>query len=69
MNWYKKYDENKRSLLKQADIVLEDKDYNAEETKGMYNIIANHIFSQSKKYINSEADKYGDILQDLKEMM
>ena len=51
MNWYKKYDENKRNLLKQADIVLEDKDYNAEETKGMYNIIANHIFSQSKKYI------------------
>ena len=51
------------------DIVLEDKDYNAEETKGMYNIIANHIFSQSKKYINSEANKYGDILQDLKEMM
>lgn len=69
MNWYKKYDENKRNLLKQADIVLEDKDYNAEETKGMYNIIANHIFSQSKKYINIEANKYGDILQDLKEMM
>ena len=69
MNWYKKYNEEKREILKQADVVLTDKDYTAEETRLIYNTITNHIFSQSKKSISSETNKFVDFLNDFKNEM
>lgn len=66
MNWYKKYDEKKRKLLKEADLILEDKEYNVDETKKIYDTIVAHIFSQSKNNISNETNKFIDILQDFK---
>lgn len=66
MNWYKKYDEEKRKLLKEADLILEDKEYNVDETKKIYDTIVAHIFSQSKNNISNETNKFIDILQDFK---
>lgn len=69
MNWYRKYNKEKRERLKQADVVLKDKDYTAEETRLMYSAVTNHIFSQSKKQISNETNKYADFLEDFKNEM
>lgn len=69
MNWYKKYNEEKRELLKQADVILENKDYDPNETGKIYNLLATHIFSQSKKNMSDERNKYIDFLEDFKKEM
>lgn len=69
MNWYQKYNQDKKELLKQADVILEDKEYNAEATGKLYNSVTNHIFSQSKKIISSETQKYIGILEDFRNAM
>jgi len=69
MNWYKKYNQDKKDLLKQADVILEDKEYNAEATGKLYNAVTSHIFSQSKNAIRNETQKYIGILEDFKNAM
>ncbi|MBQ3413872.1 MAG: hypothetical protein IJH39_00660 [Clostridia bacterium] len=69
MNWYKKYNQDKKDLLKQADVILEDKEYNSEATGKLYSAVTSHIFSQSKKAIGSETQKYMGILEDFRNAM
>lgn len=69
MNWYRKYNEEKRNILKQADVTLNDRDYTSQETSLLYSIVINHIFSQSKKNISNETSKFVDFLDDFKKEM
>ena len=69
MNWYKRYNEKQRTQLKQADVILEDREYSSDETEKMYNEVVAHIFSQSKKNMGNERIKYVDFLDDFKKEM
>ena len=66
MNWYRKYNEKQRAELKQADVMLEDKDYSSTETEKLYDTVVTHIVSQSKNDISNERMKFMDILEDFK---
>ena len=69
MNWYRKYNEKQRTDLKNADVILEDKDYSSNETEKLYDTVVTHIFSQSKNDISNERMKFMDILEDFKKEM
>lgn len=63
MNLYQKMNTEQRNLLKEAGVVLEDKNYSEDEVRQLENTVTTHIFSQSKKIIGKETDKYMGILQ------
>lgn len=63
MNLYKGTTEQQRNDLKEADIIIENKDYSREETKNIYSNLTSYIFSKSKIEIPTELKKYEEILQ------
>lgn len=63
MNLYERITEKQRIDLKDADIVLENKNYSKEETKNIYSNLTSYIFSKSKTDIPTELKKYEAVLQ------
>lgn len=63
MNIYKKLNEKQIRLVEEAGDIIEDREYSKEEIRQVTNVVANHIFSKSKKDINKEMNKYSDILR------
>lgn len=62
MNIYNKLNQKQIKLLEEVGDIIEDREYSKEEVKQMQNVVANHIFSKSKKEISREANKYSEIL-------
>lgn len=63
MNIYKKLNEKQIRLVEEAGDIIENREYSEEEIRQVANVVANHIFSKSKKDINKEMNKYSDILR------
>ena len=53
-----------QNLLKQIDIVSEDRDYSPEEIKKCVNSISEHIMSQSSKNgdLSNEMTKFNELI-------
>lgn len=63
MNIYIKLNEKQRKLVEEAGDIIENREYSEEEVKQVQNILANHIFSQSKNVIGKEMNKFMEIFQ------
>lgn len=63
MNLYKDITEQQKNDLKEADIIIENRDYSVEETKNIYSNLTSYIFNKSKIEIPTELKKYEEILQ------
>ena len=63
MSLYNEITEQQCKDLKEADITIENRNYNIEETKNIYNNLTSYIFSKSKIDIPTELKKYEKILQ------
>lgn len=61
MNIYIKLNEKQRKLVEEAGDIIENREYSEEEVKQVQNILANHIFSQSKNVIGKEMNKFMEI--------
>lgn len=62
MNLINKLNEEQIGLLKEADIIVENKDYTEDECKYVVGQVMRHIMSFSKKDIRDVADKYESII-------
>lgn len=56
-----------QELLKQLNIIIENRDYSTEEIKQCENVITSHIMSQSSKNgdLSREIFKYNEIVDKL----
>ena len=64
MELYKEISKKQRENLKEADIfIIENKDYNEDETNLIFNTLTTHIFSKSKNDIPNELGKFRRVLQ------
>lgn len=63
MNLYKDITQQQKNDLKEADIIIENRDYSVEETKNIYSNLTSYIFNKSKIEIPTELKKYEEILQ------
>lgn len=63
LNLYEEINEKQNELLKEADIIIENKNYNKEEIDYIYNSLSNHIFSKSKNDVGKEINKYMNLMQ------
>ena len=62
MNLINKLNEEQIRLLKEADIIVENKNYTEDECKYVVGQVMRHIMSFSKKDIRKVAGKYQDVL-------
>lgn len=58
MNLINKLNEEQIGLLKEADIIVENRDYTEDECKYVVGQVMRHIMSFSKKDIRDVANKY-----------
>ena len=63
MNIYKELSENQIKLLEETGGKIENKEYSDTEIRQLQDLIATHIFSQSKKEFRKEVNKYSEILR------
>lgn len=62
MNLINKLNEEQIGLLKEADIIVENKDYTEDECKYVVGQVMRHIMSFSKKDIRDVANKYENVI-------
>ena len=62
MNLINELNDEQIKLLKDADIIVEDKDYTVDECKYMVGQVMGHIMSFSKKDIRNVANRYEDVI-------
>lgn len=63
MNIYKELNEKQIKLLEEIGGKTENKDYSDTEIRRLQDLVATHIFSQSKKELTKEVNKYSEILR------
>ena len=62
MNLVNELSDEQIKLLKEADVVVEDRDYTCEEQRLLVDKILGYIMSFSKKDISSIVNRYQEIL-------
>jgi len=62
MNLVNELSDEQIRLLKEADVVVEDRDYTEDECRYIVGKIMEYIMSFSKKEISSIVDKYGSAI-------
>lgn len=66
MNLYKIFNIEQIELLKEADVVVENRDYTTEERRYITNQVIGYIMNFSKKDISAIACKYESVLDKIK---
>ena len=66
MNLINELNDEQIKLLKEAGIVIKDKDYTEDDCRYVVAQVMTHIMSFSKNDIGSVANKYGDIIEKIK---
>lgn len=66
MNLINELNKEQIRLLKEADIVIKDKDYTEDECRYVVGQVIGHIMSFSKKDIGDVAIRYESVLEKLK---
>lgn len=66
MNLTNKLNNEQIKLLKEAGIVIQNKDYTEDECRYVIAQVMTHIMSFSKKDIGCVANKYGEVIEKIK---
>lgn len=66
MNLLNELNEEQLMLLKEADIIVENKNYTADECRYIVGKVIGHIMSFSKKDISDIANRYEGIINKIK---
>ena len=66
MNLINELNDEQIKLLKEAGIVVKDKDYTEDDCRYVVAQVMTHIMSFSKNDIGNVANKYGDVIEKIR---
>lgn len=66
MNIYNNFNIREKELLKEANVIIENKEYSKDECKNMIHSIVDYVMNFSKNEISSNMNKYDRIIEKLK---